>query len=109
MTCIDVDLNELQEQATDWDEHLQQILAQASQAAQEGASEDGDAEQAGYPEPVTNGQLSREEKALLERLFDQAEKDRSKAFELKRELDRLNAFKHYEDRFLDLFKTKPDN
>jgi hypothetical protein len=40
----------------------------------------------------------------VEELFDQAAKDRSKAFELKRELDRLGLFKEYEDRFLDLFK-----
>ena len=33
-----------------------------------------------------------------------ATKDRSKAFELKQELDRLGLFKEYEDRFLDLFK-----
>ena len=31
-------------------------------------------------------------------------KDRSRAFELKQELDRLEVFKEYEDRFLDLFK-----
>ena len=30
--------------------------------------------------------------------------DRSKAYELKRELDRLELYKDYEDRFLDLFK-----
>ena len=38
-----------------------------------------------------------------ERLFEQAAHDRSKAYELKRELDRLNQFASYEDRFLDLF------
>ena len=43
----------------------------------------------------------------LENLFEHAKKDRSKAFELKQELDRLGVFKDYEDRFLDLFK-KPD-
>jgi hypothetical protein len=37
-------------------------------------------------------------------LFERAVKDRSKAFELKQELDRLGVFKDYEDRFLDLFK-----
>jgi hypothetical protein len=37
-------------------------------------------------------------------LFNQANQDRSKAFELKQELDRLGVFKDYEDRFLDLFK-----
>ena len=40
----------------------------------------------------------------IEELFDVAKRDRSKAFELKRELDRLELFKEYEDRFLDLFK-----
>ena len=40
----------------------------------------------------------------INRLFTQAAKDRSKAFELKQELDRLGVFKEYEDRFLDLFK-----
>jgi hypothetical protein len=40
----------------------------------------------------------------IEELFARAAKDRSKAFELKQELDRLGLFKQYEDRFLDLFK-----
>jgi hypothetical protein len=42
----------------------------------------------------------------INELFDAAGKDRSKAFELKRELDRLGLFKEYEDRFLDLFQKK---
>jgi hypothetical protein len=40
----------------------------------------------------------------IEELFDEVSRDRSKAYELKRELDRLEVFKDYEDRFLDLFK-----
>jgi hypothetical protein len=40
----------------------------------------------------------------LERLFEQAARDRSKAFGLTHELDRVGVFKEYEDRFLDLFK-----
>ena len=40
----------------------------------------------------------------IEKLFRQASKDRSKAYELKRELDRLELYKEYEDRFLDLFQ-----
>ena len=40
----------------------------------------------------------------IEELFEEATRDRSKAFELKQELDRLGVFKEYEDRFLDLFK-----
>lgn len=40
----------------------------------------------------------------IEQLFVEAEKDRNRAMRLKDELDRLGAFKQYEDRFLDLFK-----
>jgi uncharacterized protein len=43
----------------------------------------------------------------IDALFDQAARDRSKAFELKRELDRLGAFREYENRFLDLFRRRP--
>jgi hypothetical protein len=43
----------------------------------------------------------------IEQLFTQAREDRAKAYELKRELDRLDVFREYEDRFLDLFK-KPE-
>ena len=41
----------------------------------------------------------------LDTLFRQAEEDRFKAYELKRELDRLNVSKEYEDRFLNLVKN----
>ena len=37
-------------------------------------------------------------------MFEAAELDRTKAYELKSELDRLEVFQEYEDRFLDLFK-----
>ena len=40
----------------------------------------------------------------IEALFEQAGEDRSKAGELKAELDRHRIFAKYEDRFLDLFK-----
>ena len=41
----------------------------------------------------------------LEQLFADAKKDRSRAYFLKQELDRLKVFREYEDRFLDLFKS----
>ncbi|MBD3346684.1 MAG: hypothetical protein GF401_16635 [Chitinivibrionales bacterium] len=44
----------------------------------------------------------------IERLFEEAHKDRSRINELKQELDRWELFKHYEDRFLDLFKPEND-
>lgn len=40
----------------------------------------------------------------IEKLFKEAEKDKSKAIILKKELDRWDLYKIYEDRFLDLFK-----
>jgi len=42
----------------------------------------------------------------IERLFLESKIDRKKAPELKRELDRWDLYKMYEDRFLDLFKEK---
>jgi hypothetical protein len=40
----------------------------------------------------------------IEQLFAATREDRSKALELKAELDRFELFKQFEDRFLDLFK-----
>ena len=58
-------------------------------------------------EPAEEPGLSPQDEQHIERLFEQALQDRSKAYELKRELDRLEVFPEYEDRFLDLFK-KPE-
>jgi proteasome assembly chaperone (PAC2) family protein len=40
----------------------------------------------------------------IEKLFGEAEHNKAKALELKKELDRWDLYKLYEDRFLDLFK-----
>lgn len=45
-------------------------------------------------------------KNKIEKLFIAAQKDTSKAYELKALLDKWELFKYYEDRFLDLFKKK---
>ncbi|MGM0444614.1 MAG: PAC2 family protein [Fibrobacterota bacterium] len=42
----------------------------------------------------------------IEKLFDEVKKDRDKAPQLKRELDRWNLYELYEHRFLNLFKDK---
>ncbi len=47
-------------------------------------------------------------KENIEMLFTQVKADISKAKGLKAELDKWNAYKEYEDRFLDLFKKKKD-
>ncbi len=47
-----------------------------------------------------------EQRLRIEELFLLAKSDHSRAFELKRELDNMGAFKDYENRFLDLFRKK---
>ncbi len=47
-------------------------------------------------------------KEKIEKLFVAAKEDISKANDLKAELDKWNAYKEYEDRFLDLFKKTTD-
>jgi len=73
------------------------------------------------PSPIGEEDIERIKKSLsqytklpdsvrqnIERLFEQAKKDISQASILKRELDKWNVFKEYEDRFLDLFKKPPE-
>lgn len=70
-------------------------------------------------QPITEADIERFKKSLdiymgipksakgkIDRLFDEAKKDPSRAMDLKAELDRWGIFKEYEDRFLDLFKKK---
>ena len=52
------------------------------------------------PEVVLSAAVERR----IEELFEAASDDRSRALELKAELDRHDVFKRYEDRFLDLFR-----
>ena len=103
---IDVDLQELDEQAKAVEEQLGQLLARVEQQYGRQTSEEEDEDEGeGY---ITETEPEEEVRAVdrgrVDELFGQAAKDRSKAFELKRELDRLGLFKEYEDRFLDLFK-----
>jgi proteasome assembly chaperone (PAC2) family protein len=103
---IDLDLEELDEQAKAVEEQLGQLLARVEQQyGRQTPEEEDDEEGEGYiTEAEPEEEVPAVERGLVEELFGQAAKDRSKAFELKRELDRLGLFKEYEDRFLDLFK-----
>lgn len=101
MSGIELDFTELQEQAAAIEQQLGQILAHVEeQMGQEYAPEPEEFQ----AETTDESGLSREDAAQLEGLFAQAANDRSKAYELKRELDRLGVFAAYEDRFLDLFR-----
>jgi uncharacterized protein len=102
ITGIDIDFTELAEQAKATEQQLGELLARVEQAY---GQQQQEVEEEGYqPEPVEEESISTQDQQRIERLFQQAAKDRSRAFELKQELDRLAVFKDYEDRFLDLFK-----
>jgi proteasome assembly chaperone (PAC2) family protein len=100
ITGIELDLAELSEQARSVEQHLGELLARMEQNY--GAPPAGEEEYT--PEPAEEARLAPAAERRIEALFREAEEDRSKAFELKQELDRLGMFKEYEDRFLDLFK-----
>ena len=101
ITGIRLDFTELSEQVKLVDQQLETLLAQVEEKfGPQFASE----EPGSRPESAENDGLKPVDEERIEGLFQQARKDRSKAFELKRELDRLGVFNDYEDRFLDLFK-----
>jgi proteasome assembly chaperone (PAC2) family protein len=105
MAEVELDFSGLLEQAELMDRELSQLLTRGEGRAQQ--AEDGEQEEkededtsTAMPEKGTRP----EDEQQIEELFRQAIEDRSKAYELKRELDRLNVFGEYENRFLDLFK-----
>jgi proteasome assembly chaperone (PAC2) family protein len=104
---LELDLAELSKQAGIMEQQLGEFLARVEKQLRRQT----DADEEGYvPEEVETAEEKRvntAERETIERLFQQAAKDRSKAFELKQELDRVGLFSEYEDRFLDLFK-KPE-
>ena len=98
---IEIDFTELSEQAHEMDQKLGELLEQMQEAMhQQGQPDDEPAHQ----EPGEEDQLNEVARERIERLFEQAKQQRSTAYELKRELDRLGVYRQYEDRFLDLFK-----
>ena len=105
---IKIELGDLKLEAERMQDYLTNAVKQIQRLEQQRESVNHEEEETFIPDPILNGKLSDEEKERLERLFEKAQKDRSKAFELKQELDRLDVFKDYEDRFLDLFKKDND-
>jgi proteasome assembly chaperone (PAC2) family protein len=101
LTGIELDFTELAEQARTVEQQLVELLSRVEKAY--GQRFPAEAEEIPTP-PAEEEGLDPAEERLLEQLFEEAVRDRSKAFELKRELDRLGVFKEYEDRFLDLFR-----
>jgi uncharacterized protein len=105
---LDLDYAELEEHAAAMEQAMVQMLERMQEAAgreqedeDEFAVHDDEDLDAGEDDQPSIDDATR---ARIERLFEQASRDRNKAFRLKQELDRLGVFKEYEDRFLDLFK-----
>jgi proteasome assembly chaperone (PAC2) family protein len=101
MAGIELDLTELNEQAEEMEQKLGELLTQMEHALSQQMPVD---EESITPETPEEDELQPDDRRHLEQLFERALRDRSVAYELKRELDRLGVYNEYEDRFLDLFK-----
>jgi proteasome assembly chaperone (PAC2) family protein len=109
---LHIDLAELIAQGEAVDQQLLELferLGGEEQFPGVGAPDEEDEILADAPEQREQRESKREPidyatRERLEQMFADARRDRAKAIELKRELDRLGVFKQYEDRFLDLFK-----
>lgn len=98
MLGMQIDLNELQDYVKDMEERMAIIEDKVKDVftIEEEAPES-------YPhEKKIPGYIMEK----IEKLFIEAKQDKTKASELKKELDRWDLYKLYEDRFLDLFKEK---
>lgn len=108
MANLHIDLGVLAEQAKTFDEQLGKLLSRAERAMSgKESDEEMEAVNEVSLESESPNPLSVQDEQHIEKLFEQSKEDRSKAFELKSELDRLQVFAEYEERFLDLFK-KPE-
>lgn len=106
---IEIDTHELVDQARIMDRNLGELLSKVEEAIEKsrGREDEGSEEFAEELRVEEEPGLSEEDSRLIEKLFEQAKLDRTKAYELKRELDRLEVFKDYENRFLNLFQKPP--
>jgi proteasome assembly chaperone (PAC2) family protein len=105
---VELDLTELRAQSREMGEKLSELLTQVDGATEQ-PSDDSDDEMPVFDSPEPDS-VRPEDRARIEFLFKRAQADRSVAYELKRELDRLNLYRENEDRFLDLFDkpSEPD-
>lgn len=101
MAEVAVDFSELKQQAEAIEHQLGEVLAKVERKMHEQTAE---ASEEFSAETEEEQELPPADCEHIETLFQQAAEDRSKAYELKGELDRLGVFDEYEDRFLDLFK-----
>jgi proteasome assembly chaperone (PAC2) family protein len=110
---LELDLTELEEYGRSMQDQLSSFYDQILRSLQEAQPvleapplppADPPAPLAGGIEPSREKMLGDEDAERVEGFFLRARLDRSTAFELKKELERLGVFHRYEDRFLDLFE-----
>lgn len=102
---VEVDLAELDAHAATVERSLVEHLKRAEKAAAEHPESDRAKAAQGLAEPPSAAEVQKREiAARIEALFEEARKDRTKAPQLKAELDRHGMFREYQDRFLDLWK-----
>ncbi len=100
---IELDFQELREQVQAMEVQFGQVMAQIDQTIGQETEEEES-----WPTPdQVEQRLSPDDERRIEQLFLKARQSKATAYELKALLDRLEVFKDYEDRFLDLF-AKPD-
>jgi hypothetical protein len=102
MAGIELDLGELQTHAKNVEKTLEDFLIRMEHTVENIEPEQRHTLQA--PTESNPTRIGTKEQQNIERLFQIALKDRSRAYELKQELDRLGVFGEFEDRFLDLFR-----
>lgn len=105
---VPLDLTALDERAANVESMLEKYLQHLEHAAEDASDSahknDGKTAADLTQKDPQKDDFEPEDKARIEALFQEAADDRSKALELKAELDRHGVFAKYEDRFLDLFR-----
>ena len=103
-----VDMTEIDEAVREADRMFKDFEAKVTEAIQQlkenlGSHSEGHEGEGQEPDdrPEPHDLMAR-----VEKLFDEAQRDRTKAIILKQELDRWGLFHLYEDRFLDLFEKQ---
>lgn len=108
MAGLELDLDELNKDSEMIDRALLEMLEKMQrqgEASDIEAPSEGDESVEREAETAPAGPaLDAETRDRIERMFGDAQRDRARAVQLKKELDRLGAFHLYENRFLDLFK-----
>jgi len=106
---IQIDLSEIKDQAHTMDGEINKLLDYLKLEPQGQSGPIGEDEVEKIKKTLSQlTKLPLSVKERIEKLFEQVKSDISRATELKTELDKWNAYKDYEDRFLDLFKKSKE-